>query len=57
MERLYPEEALFAGDFEKRGRSVSYGKEVERERIGICRDLVLRHMPKEKLFICEPMEE
>ena len=57
MERLHPEEALFAGDFEKRGRSVSYGKEVERERIGICRDLVLRHMPKEKLFICEPMEE
>jgi spore photoproduct lyase len=57
MEKLYPAEALFAGDLEKRGRSVSYRKEVESQRIETCQNLLLGYLPSEKIFLCQPVEE
>ena len=57
MEKLYPAEPLFAGNLEKRGRSVSYPKEIEEQRTQCCQQLLLEHLPPEKLFLCQPVEE
>lgn len=57
MEKLYPKEPLFASNLEKRGRSVSYPKEIEEHRIRICKRFILQHLPPEKLFFCQPPEE
>ena len=53
MEKLYPEEPLFAGKFEKRGNFTGYRQEVEQDRSAFCRDELLKRIPKEKLFQCE----
>lgn len=57
MEKLYPSEPLFAGNLEKRGRSVSYEPEIENQRIETCRKLLLKEIPSEKLFLCQPLED
>ena len=57
MEKLYPEEALFAGNFEKRGRSISYAQQLEKERIGFCRKMLLQYVPEKKLFQCKPVDQ
>ena len=53
MEKLYPEEPLFAGKFEKRGNFTGYRQEIEQARSAFCRDELLKRIPKEKLFQCE----
>jgi len=53
MEKLYPEEPLFAGKFEKRGNSIGYRQEIEQDRSAFCRDELLKRIPKEILFQCE----
>ena len=57
MEKLYPEEPLFSSNFEKRGRSISYNREIENQRLETCRQLLEQHLPPEKLFFCKPVEE
>lgn len=57
MEKLYPQEPLFASNFEKRGRSISYNREIENQRLETCRLLLEQHLPPEKLFFCKPVEE
>lgn len=57
MEKLHPEEKLFAGPLEKRGGSVSYHLEIEQKRKETCKDLLLKYIPKEKLFSCETAPE
>ena len=57
MEKLYPMEPLFAGNLERRGRSVSYAKEVENQRVGACRKLILNHISAEKLYLCQPVKD
>ena len=52
MEKLYPDEALFAGNFEKRGRTISYTKELEKEKIGVCE--ILLGMCLKKYSIANP---
>ena len=56
MEKLHPEEPLFAGHLEKRGNFTGYREEIERKRSTFCRNELLKRIPKEKLFQCE-MEE
>ena len=53
MEKLYPEEPLFAGKFEKRGNFTGYRQEIEQDRSAFCQDELLKRIPKEKLFQCE----
>ena len=57
MEKLYPQEPLFAGNFEKRGKSISYRREIESQRIQTCKELLLQNISIEKLFLCHPNEE
>ena len=53
MEKLYPNEKLFAGSLEKKQGVVSYKNEIEIKRKETCKQLLLRHIPIEKLFSCE----
>jgi spore photoproduct lyase len=53
IERLYPDERLFAGPFVERNGLVSYPTEREREMRDFCRDELLRYLPEERLFPCE----
>ena len=57
MEKLYPEEALFAGKLEKRGRSISYPEDIEKQRIEFCQKRVEDWLPREKVFLCNPVVE
>jgi spore photoproduct lyase len=57
MEKLYPEEPLFAGKFEKRGNFTGYRKEIEENRSEFCQNELLKYVPKEKLFLCETTGE
>ena len=57
MEKLYPEEPLFAGKFEKRGNFTGYRQEIEQVRSAFCQDELLKRIPKEKLFQCETSVE
>lgn len=52
MEKMYPEEPLFAGKLERRGDSIAYRLEVERNRTEFCINEILKHIPKRKLFQC-----
>ena len=57
IEKLYPEEKLFTGPLEKRGGSISYQLEIEQKRKETCKNLLLQHIPEEKLFLCETAPE
>ena len=50
MERLYPEEPLFAAGLETRGKMVSYPLEREREMIDFCVQELGNHVPAEKIY-------
>jgi spore photoproduct lyase len=52
IQRLYPEEPLFAGPLETRGGMVSYASELEQELSGFCTRELLRYIPQERLFPC-----
>ena len=53
IEKLYPEEKLFTGSLEKRGSSISYSLEIEQKKKETCKNLLLEHIPREKIFDCE----
>ncbi|MEE9354554.1 MAG: DUF1848 family protein [Methylococcaceae bacterium] len=52
MQRLYPEEKLFAGALEKREGMVSSPVEVETEVMANCTHLLSEYIPANKLFPC-----
>jgi len=53
VEKIYPEEPLFAGKLVHDKQSVSYAKDIESARLGTCKSLLLDKVPPEKLFDCE----
>lgn len=53
MEKLYPQEILFAGNLTNNGGTVEYSKNVEEERKETCKNLLLSHITEAKLFTCE----
>jgi spore photoproduct lyase len=53
MEKLYPQEILFAGNLTNNGGTVEYSKNVEEERKDTCKNLLLSHITEAKLFTCE----
>jgi len=53
MEKLHPEEKLFAGQLENHQGTIGYKIEIEEQRKETCKDLLLTHIGKEKLFTCE----
>ena len=53
MEKLHPQEKLFSGRLENRSGTVAYRQEIERERKETCLQLLLQHIPAQKIFNCE----
>lgn len=53
MERLYPDEPLLAGPFERFEGLVSYRRELEEEMVEFCTEELLCHVPGEVFFPCE----
>ena len=51
--RLYPEEPVFAGPLEKRGKMVAYGEVAEEEMQAFCRETLERYAPG-RTFYCAP---
>ena len=45
MDKLYPEESLFAGKLSKKKNSVSYELEIEKKRLDSCRSMLLEYIP------------
>lgn len=56
MEKLYPEEPVFATELTRRGRSISYPQDIEQKRISTCEQYLLEHLPPEKIFLCQPVQ-
>ena len=40
----------------KRGKTVSYYREIENQQLETCKQLLLEYLPPQKLFFCEPDE-
>lgn len=53
MTRLYPDESLFAGPLEQRGRMVSYHPEIEAEMRSFCEEELAQYLPPDRLHLCE----
>jgi len=54
MKNLHPEEPVFATKLKKRGKTVSYFREIENKQLETCKRLLLEYVPSQKLFFCEP---
>ena len=53
MDKLYPNEQLFAGKLEKRGGTIAYEADLEKERLLSCERLLLERIPEQLLFSCK----
>ena len=56
VERLYPDEPLFAGAFEDHGGMMTYPRGLEAEMLDFCSEEILRHVPRDVFFPCETPE-
>ena len=52
IERLYPDERLFAGPLENRNGLTSYSEKIEEEMMNHCNTILENYIPKEKRFSC-----
>ena len=53
LEKLYPEEPLFAFSLENRDSMISYKEQIEEELISYCSNLLLNYIPEHLFFPCE----
>ena len=53
IEKLHPDEKLFAGRMESRSGTHAYRKEIEQVRRQTCLDLLNSHIQSSKVFVCE----
>jgi len=52
MQRLYPDEMLFAGPLEETDGMVSYRKDLEQQMLDFCANKLLEYIPREIFFPC-----
>ena len=52
MQKLYPDEKLFAAKIAHRDGMVSYWEDIEKELISQCEALLLRHIPEQIYYPC-----
>lgn len=56
LERLYPDEPLFASPLQETGAGmVTYRDSVREELLSSCSRALLKYIPKDKFFPCEPL--
>jgi spore photoproduct lyase len=52
INKLYPDEKLFASPLQQQNGMVSYQQELEQEMIAYCTELLLNYIPTHKFFPC-----
>ena len=53
IEKLHPDEKLFAGRMESRSGTHAYRQQIEHERRDTCLRLLSKHIERSKIFVCE----
>ncbi len=53
IERLYPDEKLFSSPLAEEDRMVGYSTDIRNELLDFCKEQIMRHVPVEKIFLCE----
>ena len=53
MQKLYPEEKLFAAKIERQNGMMSYGRELEAKMLSDCEKLLLNYIPDDIYFPCK----
>lgn len=52
LEKLYPDEKLFASPLEEENNSIGYPAEIRDDMLNFCQDIITKHIPTEKFFPC-----
>ena len=56
LARLYPDEVLFASPLEETSEGmITYREEIRADLVSFCRDALLKYIPEDKFFPCEPL--
>lgn len=56
LSRLYPDEVLFASPLEETSEGmITYREEIRADLVSFCRDALLKYVPEDKFFPCEPL--
>ena len=54
--RLYPDEVLFASPLEETSDGmITYREEIREDLVSFCRDALLKYVPEDRFFPCEPL--
>ena len=56
LEKLYPDEKLFASPLSEENNNIVYPKEIRDDMLGFCKDIITKHIPAEKFFPCQEMD-
>ncbi len=52
VQRLYPDELLFASPFDREDGMLAYKKEIQTEMLEYCTGEIMKYIPEEKFFPC-----
>ena len=52
LEKLYPDEKLFASPFAEEDNNIGYPAEIRNDMLNFCEDIITQHIPAEKFFPC-----
>jgi DNA repair photolyase len=52
LEKLYPDEKLFASPQAEENNNIGYPAEIRNEMLDFCTDIISQHVPAEKFFPC-----
>lgn len=52
IEKLYPDEKLFASPLEEEDNNIGYPVDIRNEMLTFCKDIILEHISTEKFFPC-----
>jgi DNA repair photolyase len=55
LEKLYPDEKLFASPLTEENNSISYPAKIRNDMLGFCKDDITKHIPEDKFFPCHEM--
>ena len=56
LARLYPDEVLFASPLEETSDGmITYREEIREDLVSFCRDALLKYVPEDRFFPCEPL--
>ncbi len=55
LEKLYPDEKLFASPQEEENNNIGYPENIRNEMLDFCKDIITQYIPDNKFFPCHEM--